>query len=227
MIEKKPRKKPDRNTRERILETALSLFRKRGFDETTMRDIASEANVALGAAYYYFRSKDEIVHAYYQGLNQEHARRVRAVLASEIDPRKRLGAMFHTSIELLKRDRKIISGLFRSVGEVSELSPFGKSTAPLRARSVALFEEALEPLALPDDTRRLTATALWGAHMAMILYLLHDDSKGLERTRKLVDGMLDLLVPLFPALPMLAPSLGDLSQVLRDAGLVARASISS
>jgi len=220
MTEKKPRKKTDKNTRERILETALSLFRKRGYDETTMRDVASEANVALGAAYYYFRSKDEIVHAYYQALNEEHARRVRAVLASEKDPRKRLGAMYHTSIDLLRRDRKIISGLFRSVGEVSELSPFGKSTEPLRAKSIALFEEALEPLALPDDTRRLSATALWGGHMAMILYLLHDDSKGVERTRKLVDGMLDLIVPLLPVLPMVAPSLGDLSRVLAEAGLV-------
>ncbi|MGZ7031280.1 MAG: TetR family transcriptional regulator, partial [Thermoanaerobaculia bacterium] len=32
-------------TRERILDAALRLFREHGFDETTMRDIASEAGV--------------------------------------------------------------------------------------------------------------------------------------------------------------------------------------
>ncbi|MBW2465654.1 MAG: helix-turn-helix transcriptional regulator, partial [Deltaproteobacteria bacterium] len=39
-----------------ILETALSCFRDKGFDETTMRDIAREAGISLGAAYHYFPS---------------------------------------------------------------------------------------------------------------------------------------------------------------------------
>ena len=48
-------------TRSRILSEALTLFRERGFDQTTMRDIARAANVAIGAAYYYFESKDDIL----------------------------------------------------------------------------------------------------------------------------------------------------------------------
>ena len=44
---------------ERIVDAALQLFRDRGFDQTTMRDIAAEADVATGAAYYYFRSKED------------------------------------------------------------------------------------------------------------------------------------------------------------------------
>ena len=49
-------------TRNRILDAALRLFRERGFAQTTMRDVATEAGVATGAAYYYFRSKEELVH---------------------------------------------------------------------------------------------------------------------------------------------------------------------
>ena len=41
-------------TRSRILEAALSVFRERGFENATMREIAVEAGVATGAAYYYF-----------------------------------------------------------------------------------------------------------------------------------------------------------------------------
>ena len=37
-------------TRERIFEAALRLFREQGFDETTMRNVAAEAGVATGAA---------------------------------------------------------------------------------------------------------------------------------------------------------------------------------
>ncbi|HXN93618.1 MAG TPA: helix-turn-helix domain-containing protein, partial [Candidatus Acidoferrales bacterium] len=41
-------------TKTAILQTALELFRRRGFEVTTMRDIARAAKLATGAAYYYF-----------------------------------------------------------------------------------------------------------------------------------------------------------------------------
>src|SRR5438874_827334 len=47
-------------TRNTILATALQFFRDRGFEATTMRDIANQAGVSLRAAYYYFDSKDNI-----------------------------------------------------------------------------------------------------------------------------------------------------------------------
>ena len=62
-------------TRARILEAALALFRKRGFAETTMRDIAQAAGLAQGAAYYYFDSKEVILFAYYARNQAEHEAR--------------------------------------------------------------------------------------------------------------------------------------------------------
>ena len=64
------------DTSRRVFDTALRLFRDRGFEGTTMRDIADEAGLSLGAAYHYFVSKDAIVHAYYDRVQDEHARRV-------------------------------------------------------------------------------------------------------------------------------------------------------
>ena len=127
--------------------------------------------------------------------------------------------MFHVSLDLLAGDRKLVAGLFRSVGEAGAVSPFSADTSALRARSITLFVEALAPSGLPTEATELLATALWGAHMAMILYMMHDTSKGQERTRRLVDGMLDVFVPLAPALPMLGPTLARLEAVLREAGL--------
>jgi AcrR family transcriptional regulator len=65
------------NTRELILRTALELFRRYGFEVTTMRDIACAAKVATGAAYYYFPSKEAIVSAYYDQVQGTHAEKVR------------------------------------------------------------------------------------------------------------------------------------------------------
>src|SRR5262249_55873456 len=58
------------DTRRRIYESALKLFREKGFEQTTMRDIAAKAGVALGAAYYYFSSKEAIVLAFYQEMQE-------------------------------------------------------------------------------------------------------------------------------------------------------------
>ena len=68
-------------TREKILDAALARFRKEGFDGTTMRDVAKDAGVALGAAYYYFPSKDALVMAYYERIQDEHLEKARSAFA--------------------------------------------------------------------------------------------------------------------------------------------------
>src|SRR6266849_1740414 len=79
------------NTRELILRTALELFRGRGFEITTMRDIARAAKVATGATYYYFPSKEAIVAAYYDQVQRLHAEKVREELDGKAGLRERLG----------------------------------------------------------------------------------------------------------------------------------------
>ena len=68
-------------TRGLILDTALGLFRKNGFEETTMREIASEARVALGSAYYYYDSKHALVMAFYERAQREMEPEIRARLS--------------------------------------------------------------------------------------------------------------------------------------------------
>jgi AcrR family transcriptional regulator len=48
------------DTRKRILNVSKRLFLKKGFRETTTRDIASEAGINLSNLYHYFASKDEL-----------------------------------------------------------------------------------------------------------------------------------------------------------------------
>jgi len=50
-------------TRERILETALTLFARQGYDATSMREIAEQLGITKAALYYHFDSKADIVRA--------------------------------------------------------------------------------------------------------------------------------------------------------------------
>jgi len=213
-------------TRHRIHAAALSLFRKKGFDATTMRDIAAAAEVALGAAYYYFPSKDAIVLAYYERTNAKSTEHTEIVFAATEDVRARLGATFHARLDVLARDRKLLSGLFRNIADpTTEISIFGERTRAVRDDSILLFDRAISPspeVALLDPAaRRVLVLALWSLHMGVMLYFIHDESPKQHKTRALVDRTLDLVVGLLPLSPQLAPMFGAaIGSILADAGLL-------
>ena len=194
-------------TREKILNAALALFRKQGFDPTTMRDVAKKAGVALGAAYYYFPSKEAVVMAYYEQIQAAHLEQARAAYADARSFRDRLAAALHSKLDLVGGDRKLLGAVFRAVGDPTDpLSTFGRATAQIRADSIAVFAEALGDEPLPADLRALAPSALWMLHLALLLFFIHDRSRGQQRTRKLVDRLVDLIAGLLPmlGLPALA-----------------------
>lgn len=50
-----------RETRAKLIETALHLFSEKGVDSTSIKDIAREAGVAQGLLYHYFAGKDDLL----------------------------------------------------------------------------------------------------------------------------------------------------------------------
>ncbi len=49
-----------RKTRERILQAARNLFQRKGFEQTTTRDLAAEAGIAVGTLFNYFPTKEDL-----------------------------------------------------------------------------------------------------------------------------------------------------------------------
>jgi len=155
-------------TRQQILDTALRLFRERGFDEATMRDIASEAGVSLGNAYYYFPSKEAIVLAYYDLVQTEHARRVHELFPEQKDFKTRLLTVLHTKLDILKDDRPLLGALFRYTGQPDHpLSFLGSPAKSLQKQCSDLFAEAISVEKIPDDLRTLAPTLLWAIFAAI------------------------------------------------------------
>lgn len=50
-----------RTTKERVYQSAVSLFRRHGYDNVTIDDIAKEAKVSKGTFYLYFETKEEVL----------------------------------------------------------------------------------------------------------------------------------------------------------------------
>lgn len=185
-----------KETRATILGQAIRHFREKGFDATTMRDVADAADVAIGAAYYYFPSKEAIVQAYYDVVQSEHGRRVATALAGrKLNLEERLRIAFHTKFDILAHDRKLLGALFRySADPDHPLSVFGPTSGPVREASLSVFAQAIGDEGLPDDIRAVLPLALWAAHMGILLYFIYDQSAEQARTRKLIDGVTRLIV---------------------------------
>ncbi len=211
------------NTRANILEAARGLFRERGFDETTMREIALRAGLSLGAAYHYFASKEAIVLAYYAHVQRQHIELAQQGLATTTELGDRLSIAMHTKLDVLAEDRRIMGALLRFTGDPAHpLSFLGRTARPIQLASIRVFDEALEGASLPPDLRRIAPTALWALHMGILLYFLYDDSPDQVRTRRLVDQVMTLVVRMLPVMrfPLFKPIRARLVALLDGAGLI-------
>jgi len=56
--------KPRTDTRARVQQVALELFAERGYEKTSLREIAERLGVTKAALYYHFKSKEDIVHSF-------------------------------------------------------------------------------------------------------------------------------------------------------------------
>lgn len=217
MASRKPRRsKKGEATREHVYRVALSLFRKRGYEQTTMRAIAEAAELSLGAAYHYFPSKEAIVMAYYEETQaaQETAVRGAVAAAAPASFASKLNAAFQAMIDIANKERKLLGVLFAAVADPHHpLSPFSPKTARIRERNIALFEELLT--AESKAERRFLARQLWLAHLGLLLCVLYDSSADRAETRKLAAELATGTARLWPMLrsPLVRPYLSRLDRI--------------
>jgi AcrR family transcriptional regulator len=201
--------KKSEETRSRILEAALAVFRERGFEKATMREIATEAGMAVGAAYYYFDSKDALVMGFYERAQGEMHASIEAQLDLAKTFEQRLQAIIGTKLTYFAANRRLLGALSAHADPEHPLSPFSAETAAIRGQDVAHFERAVteSKIKLPSNVAPYLGRLLWMYQMGMILFWIYDRSKEQERTALLYDKSLKMLTVTLKiaALPILRP----------------------
>ncbi|GGK98941.1 TetR/AcrR family transcriptional regulator [Mangrovihabitans endophyticus] len=192
----RPRSGRGEQTRQLILDTALRLFRERGYAETTMRAIAKEAGVAVGNAYYYFDSKEHLIQGFYDRNQAAHRAAAEATLSAERDLAARLRGVLHAGIDVNEPYHSFAATFFKTAAEPSSpLSPFSAESSPARQAAIGIFREVVEGSAakLDPELRRELPELLWLGWMGVVLFWVHDSSPGQRRTRRLIDGAVPLV----------------------------------
>ncbi|MGA7557901.1 MAG: TetR/AcrR family transcriptional regulator [Terriglobales bacterium] len=111
-IERRQEVRPE--PRQEILRTAARLFQQRGYDATSMNDVAAALKLSKGGLYHHFQSKDEIlfhIMSHAMQITEERVinvvRRIDATRADVTEERLRTLIRLHIQVVLSPADREI------------------------------------------------------------------------------------------------------------------------
>ncbi|WP_243640089.1 TetR/AcrR family transcriptional regulator [Streptacidiphilus pinicola] len=178
-------------TRALILETAMRLFKERGYEKTTMRAIAAEAGVSVGNAYYYYEGKEFLIQGFYDRMTHEHLVDARRRMDGRTDFSERLALALESWVDCAAPYHEFAAQFFRTAADPnSALSPFSNESHPARETAVQLFREVLDGSDLAPkidpELDELLPDLLWLHLMVVVLYWVFDRTDDTERTRAFV-----------------------------------------
>ena len=172
--------------KERLYGIAIRLMTRRGYESTTLRDVAKEAGVSVGLLYRYFPSKRAIIIALYDELSADYARQ--AVDMPRGRWRDRFIFALKTSLRVLEPHRVALRALIPVLVGDPEEGVFAESAAFSRLRVQGVFEEAV--VGSTDAPAPAVAAAvgrlLYLVHLAVLLWWLLDKSSKQRATAALV-----------------------------------------
>ena len=181
-------------TRARLYQTAIALIAERGYEATTMRDVAARAGVSPGLLYRYFPSKRAVVLTLYDNLSEQFARRATSMPAGKW--RDRFLFVLELSLGVLGPHRVTMRALAPILVGDAEEGVFAERTAFSRRRIQTAFETAVTgatdapPKSLAESLGRL----LYLLHLGVILWWLLDRSRRQRTTTALV-GLFRQILP--------------------------------
>ena len=93
-----PRPDVSAERKSQILDAAIQVFARKGFDAARMEDIAQEAGLSIGGVYWYFKSKDEVIVGIMQATIDADVKTLREMLAAPGTVHERLAQYVRATI---------------------------------------------------------------------------------------------------------------------------------
>ncbi len=209
----KGRSSKGQQTEQHLYQTALQLFAERGYEETTLRDIAKAAGLRPGLIYRYFPSKRAVVVTLYNQLTEAYLQKTK-----DLEKGGWYGRFVDTlkiSLDTLKPHREILSALTPVLVSRSDEGVFAPQTSFSRDKVVDSFEKALHEAEDPAPKLKGLAWLLYLLHIAVILWWLLDRSeqqKGTEKLLAFLEGG-EMMVVMALKLPFAGTIVGQLAEV--------------
>lgn len=127
----------------RIAQASAPLFIKKGFNQTSIREVADASKMSVGLLYKYISTKDDVLFLVYKELHDQYFSALTSVNAEEkMNPIKKLKASMEVMLKLIQNDRKKYLFLYT---ESKFLRPLAlKSILSLESRVIEHFEKIIK-----------------------------------------------------------------------------------
>jgi AcrR family transcriptional regulator len=209
-------------TRSKISEIAIASFQERGYEQTTLRLIASEANISVGNAYYYFPTKNHLVQELYLRVQDKHLTTATIALEGVTDIADRLEIALSTGLDGLAPFHSSAPGfLSAAIAPDSPVSPFGEDSTAPRELAMSVFQLVVDgsTTSIPADLKQRLPELLWLAYMGLALFWVYDTSPGQAKSRRITMRAVKLFGTMLPLarLPFVKGPLNELLDLVRDA----------
>ncbi|HKH46998.1 MAG TPA: TetR/AcrR family transcriptional regulator [Thermoanaerobaculia bacterium] len=187
-------------TKQRILDVALALFRDKGFRQATMRDIAEAAGIALGTTYNYFPTKDHIALFFFEEALSRVIARHRRETPPEASLEEWIFSLIALELEEVEPFRGFLDVLVAQAAVPgSPLHPFSLDAERLKSRYLdyvaGMLRGALDRGELPQaGYEALMLQAFWAFHLGILFFWLNDESPHKEDTWILLDKSLRFIL---------------------------------
>ncbi|MDQ4116287.1 MAG: TetR/AcrR family transcriptional regulator [Actinomycetota bacterium] len=175
-----------------LLEIAAAIFARKGYQSTTLQDIADEFGVLKGSLYHYIRSKDELLFEVIRSVYGAGLDNLRRLAEADDDPVERLRAVVRGHV------LHLIDNLVETtvlLHEFEQLPPEHREAMPIRDyQSVVaglIADATADPRVKPDLDPQLAALAVLGA--ANWVYRWYRPGGG-RTPEEIADGYADLLI---------------------------------
>ncbi|SEQ61689.1 TetR/AcrR family transcriptional regulator [Piscibacillus halophilus] len=107
--------------KDKIMQTSIQLFGKKGFTETSVQDIVNEIGVTKGTFYYYFTSKDELLAMiHYEFINNILDKQEEVLNNPNIDSKEKLDQIVKVLTYEIKHSAQSARIFFREMRHISE-----------------------------------------------------------------------------------------------------------
>ena len=204
--------------KDRLYDTAIRMVAERGYETTTLRDIADEAGVSVGLLYRYFPSKQAVTIALYDKLSADYARRA-ARMPSGIW-RDRFIFALETSLDVVKPHRVALRALIPVLIGDPDDGIFAERTTFSRQRVQSVFEDAATGStdAPRDPLSKALGRLLYLLHLAVLLWWLLDRTPRQRATA----GVIKLMLQVLPAaalalrLPLIRRFVVTMDELMRE-----------
>jgi AcrR family transcriptional regulator len=126
--------------RERLYEAALTLFRSKGYESTTVEQITRQAGLAKGTFFNYFPTKDAVLR--YLGVREVGRLGAASLANGTTSPVQKLKRFQEALAASLERDRNLVCQVFRSGISVPDLLAGDAGGFSLQPTATLLIRQA-------------------------------------------------------------------------------------